>query len=81
MAHKKKILITAYDVDPYKGSESGFGWNMISQASRYNHIIAITRKNNRSRIEEYIKQNNICTDNLVFYYFDLPYYLRFWKLL
>jgi glycosyltransferase involved in cell wall biosynthesis len=79
MAYKKKILITAYDVDPYKGSESGFGWNMIFQASRYNHIIAITRKNNRSRIEEYIKQNDICTDNLVFYYFDLPYYLRFWK--
>jgi glycosyltransferase involved in cell wall biosynthesis len=75
----KKILITAYDVNPYKGSESGLGWNLIFQASKYNRVCAITRKNNRDEIERYIRQEKICTENLEFCYFDLPYYLRFWK--
>ena len=42
-----KILITAYAVNPYKGSEDGTGWNMIQEIAKYNNVIAITRKNNR----------------------------------
>lgn len=75
----KNILMTAYDVDPYKGSESGLGWNLIYQASRYNHVVAVTRKNNRKNIEQYIAENKLESDKLTFQYFDLPYYLRFWK--
>lgn len=75
----REILVTAYDVNPYKGSESGLGWNLILQASKYNRVCAITRKNNRAEIERYILQEGICTENLKFRYFDLPYYLRFWK--
>ncbi|GAB1268528.1 hypothetical protein NBRC116493_17810 [Aurantivibrio infirmus] len=74
-----KILITAYDVDPYQGSESGFGWNFIFQASRFNKVVAVTRQNNRRNIERFMTENNIGCDNLEFQYFDLPYYLRFWK--
>ncbi len=75
----KKILITAYDVDPYKGSESGLGWNIIYQASRYNNIQAITRLNNRPAIEKYIEEQGLEINNLEFHYFDLPYWMRFWK--
>jgi glycosyltransferase involved in cell wall biosynthesis len=71
--------MTAYDVNPFKGSESGMGWNFVFQASKYNHIKAVTRKNNKKNIEKYIRENNINTTNLEFYYYDLPYYLRFWK--
>ncbi len=75
-----KILITAYAVNPYKGSEDGSGWNFISQAARYNNVIAITRKNNRPAIEKFIKEHpREHFKNLTFYYFDLPYWLRFWK--
>lgn len=75
----KRILATAYDINPYKGSESETGWNFVIQIARYNKVIAITRKNNRQDIERYIKENNINNSNLRFDYFDLPYFLRFWK--
>ena len=75
----KTILASAYDVNPFKGSESGTGWNFIFQISRDFRVIAITRENNRSHIEKFIHDNNIDDTNLIFEYFDLPYFLRFWK--
>ena len=36
------ILATVYDINPYKGSESGTGWNLVKQISKYNKVIAIT---------------------------------------
>ena len=75
----KTVLVTAYDVDPFKGSESGMGWNLIRQIALRNKVIAVTRRNNRSNIENYMQERNIRVDNLAFYYFDLPYVLRFWK--
>lgn len=74
-----KVLITAYDVNPFKGSESGMGWNFIVQAARYAKVVAVTRCNNQKDIEEYLRINSINLGNIEFYYFDLPYYLRFWK--
>jgi len=73
------ILITAYDVNPYKGSESATGWNFIYQASKYYKVLAFTRKNNKSHIESFIRENNLCTTNLKFFYFDLPKWAMFWK--
>jgi len=75
----KTILATAYDIDPYKGSESATGWNFIYQISRFNKVIAITRKNNQESIDKYIKEFNIDQSNMKFYYYDLPYWMRFWK--
>ncbi len=74
------ILITAYAVNPYKGSEDGTGWNMIAQISKHNNVIAITRKNNQPAIEKYLEENKLEHSNqLTFEYFDLPYWMRFWK--
>ena len=42
-------------------------------------ITAITRENNRSHIEKFIHDNNIDDTNLIFRYFDLPYFLDFGK--
>ncbi len=75
----RTVLITAYDVNPFKGSESATGWNFIYQASKYNKVIAITRENNRHNIEKFISLNKIDSRNIKFYYFDLPYWARFWK--
>lgn len=75
----KTILATAYDIDPYKGSEAATGWNFVYQISRFNKVIAITRKNNRNNIEKYIQEHNIDSSNMSFYYYDLPYWMRFWK--
>lgn len=75
----KTILATAYDINPYKGSESGTGWNFILQISRFNKVIACTRLNNRKNIERFIKEEGIDISNISFHYYDLPYILRFWK--
>ena len=71
--------MTAYDINPYKGSESGTGWHFVLQGANYNKVIAITRKNNKTNIEKYIEEFEIEMTNIKFYYYDLPYYLRFWK--
>lgn len=76
----KTILITAYAVNPYKGSEDGTGWNIICQIARYQKVVAITRKNNRTAIEKYIEENpSEQWENMTFQYFDLPVWMRFWK--
>lgn len=76
----KTILVTAYAVNPYKGSEDGMGWNMILQIARFQKVIAITRENNQESIAKYISENVVENiENIQFEYFDLPYYLRFWK--
>jgi len=76
----KTILATAYAINPYKGSEDAMGWNYVTQIARFNKIIAVTRKNNRTGIEKYLSEHSTeTTNNIEFLYFDLPYWLRFWK--
>ncbi len=76
----KKILATAYAINAYKGSEDGMGWNFVLQIARFNKVLAITRQNNRSKIEKFIEENpNDLYQNIEFLYFDLPYWMRFWK--
>lgn len=77
---KKTILITAYAVNPYKGSEDGSGWNFIREAARHNRVIAITRENNGPHIERFLKEDaGFPHENLTMLYFDLPLWMRFWK--
>jgi len=76
----KTILATTYAVNPFKGSEDGMGWNFVCQIARNNKVIAITRENNQPHIEKYMLE--IPSDvyqNIQFLYFDLPYWMRFWK--
>jgi glycosyltransferase involved in cell wall biosynthesis len=76
----KTILASCYAVNPYKGSENGMGWNFVYQIARYNKVIAITRENNKEMIEQYMTQNqDLVFENITFLYFDLPYWMRFWK--
>jgi glycosyltransferase involved in cell wall biosynthesis len=76
----KTILASAYAVNPYKGSEDGMGWNFIRQIARHHRVIAITRVNNRPHIERYmVERPDETYSRIQFYYFDLPYWMRFWK--
>ena len=77
---KPTILVTAYAVNPYKGSEDGMGWNMILQIARFQKVIAITRENNQEAIDRFLNENQVQeAENIQFEYFDTPYYMRFWK--
>jgi len=78
----KKILVTAYAVNPYKGSEDGMGWNFILQIAKLNYVVAVTRKNNRTSIERYFDEHdelNELKQRITFLYFDWPQQLLWWK--
>lgn len=76
----KTILATTYAVKPGRGSEDGMGWNYVLQIARFNKVIAITRENNREDIEHFMLLNpSELYKNIEFCYFDLPYWMRFWK--
>lgn len=76
----KTILATCYAINPYKGSEDAMGWNFVYQIARFNKVFAITRENNKLAIEKFMNQNpDSVYDNITFLYFDLPYWMRFWK--
>jgi glycosyltransferase involved in cell wall biosynthesis len=80
MNNTKIILASAYAINPYKGSEDGMGWNFVMQIARFNRVIAITRCNNKQHIDRYMANNpNVLYKNIQFVYFDLPYWMRFWK--
>jgi len=76
----KTILASVYAVNPYKGSEDGTGWNLLLQMARFNRVIAVTRENNRPNIERYLGEHAVAEmANIRFEYFDLPYWMRWWK--
>jgi len=78
----KTVLITAYAVNPYKGSEDGMGWNFILQAARFQKVIAVTRRNNGPHIARYLADNPAVAAQAAgveFRYFDLPAWTRWWK--
>lgn len=75
---KLKIFVSAYACEPKLGSEIGVGWHWVLEMSKYFELWVLTRKSNQKTIEKWLKEN---TDyiSINFIYFDLPYYLRFWK--
>lgn len=75
---KLKIFVSAYACEPNEGSEIGVGWNWVLQMSKYFELWVLTRKSNQSNIETWIAKHPEY-ESINFIYFDLPYYLRFWK--
>lgn len=76
----KTILVTAYAVNPFKGSEDGMGWHFISEIAKQYKVIAITRENNEAAINEFMAANGQPHfSNIQWLYFDLPKALRFYK--
>lgn len=75
------IVILAYDCNPYEGSESWVGWNYIKQEIKYNRLIVVTSKENKTDIEDYIKKNpseDVCRAQFVFV--DENKYIKKYKL-
>jgi len=77
-SRKLKIFISAYACEPNLGSEIGVGWHWALEMSKYFDLWVLTRKSNQRTIETWLLVNP-CFQNINFIYFDLPYYLRFWK--
>lgn len=78
----RTILVTAYAVNPYKGSEDGMGWNFICQIAVYQNVIAVTRINNGPAIRKYMAEhpeNAGLYARIRFIYFDWPKWMILWK--
>lgn len=74
------ILVTAYAINPYKGSENGMGWNFVSQIAKRYRAIVITRENNLPQINKWIAEKpEPHLKNIHFVGYDLPPWQRFWK--
>ncbi|MDX1348958.1 MAG: glycosyltransferase family 4 protein [Putridiphycobacter sp.] len=68
----KTILITAYAVNPYNGSEDGTGWNIAREIAKTHKVILITRKNNIPFIEKFkAESTDSVLNNMQCYGFDL----------
>lgn len=78
MKKELKIFVSAYACEPNLGSEIGVGWHWVLEMSKYFKLWILTRKSNQATIETWL-ENNPTYKNIHFIYFDLPYYLRFWK--
>lgn len=78
MKTNQTILATCYAINPYKGSEDAMGWNFVYQIARFRKVFVVTRENNKTHIEKYMKENpDSLYENMNFLYFDLPYWMRF----
>ena len=77
-SRKLKIFISAYACEPNEGSEIGVGWHWVLEMSKYFDLWVLTRKSNQINIETWLLENP-SFKNINFIYYDLPYYLRFWK--
>lgn len=75
--HSMKILLSAYACSPGKGSDPGIGWNIAKELSKQHQVWVLTRQDNRAAIEAELIERPI--SNLHFVYYDLPYWLRWWK--
>lgn len=63
------ILISAYDCDPYAGSEAAIGWGWTYyNALEGNRVWCITREEHRENIEAFCKANPM--DNLSFIFLE-----------
>ncbi len=73
-----RILVIAYACEPGRGSEPGAGWMWSRMLARLGETCVVTRSNNRSAVEEGLRQ---MTEDARprFVYLDLPAWARFWK--
>ena len=69
------VLVNAYAVNPYWGSEQGMGWNWVVNIARYCNVYVITEGEFRDNIEEAMMSLSQ-KDNLQFYYNPLPTKVR-----
>jgi glycosyltransferase involved in cell wall biosynthesis len=77
LSEMRRILLSAYACEPFRGSEPGVGWNWVRQASRFGQIWVITRSNNRKNIDKALSREPF--SNVQFVYVDLPKWARVWK--
>ena len=70
----RKILVSAYGCEPFRGSEAGVGWNWILQMARFNELYVIARSNDKEKIEKNLPEG--FKQTVHFFYYDTCSLLR-----
>lgn len=67
-----KILLSCYDVRPYRGSEASVGWNFSLSLAKKHEVVVIANLFCKEDIDKYFEVNNVIP-NLHFYYLNLDF--------
>src|SRR6185503_9844827 len=71
MSRRKRVLLSAFACEPYKGSEPEVGWQWAMQISRFHDVTVLTRHQYRATIEKVLKALPADRPKPEFVYFDL----------
>ena len=70
------VLLSAYACEDKKGSEPETGLKWAMEILKLNNeLTVLTRKNNKSSIEDFLKFHGIKSQKLKFIYFECPNFL------
>jgi glycosyltransferase involved in cell wall biosynthesis len=72
------ILISAYSVSPFYGSESGVAWSFIKELAKDHTLFVLTRTRNKHDLEKVISTLDY-KERLFFFYFDIPFFCKLYK--
>ena len=66
-----KVLLSVFECDPYKGSDSYVGWSYAVSLAKYHDVYALTRTENKESIEHYLLYHSAPElQNIHFIYVD-----------
>jgi hypothetical protein len=70
-----RILVSAYDCEPNRGSENGVGWNWARIMAGLGHqVTVVTASHHMRAIESWSSQNGKHKFRIVYFGFPWPYY-------
>jgi glycosyltransferase involved in cell wall biosynthesis len=72
MSLRKRVLLSAFACEPYKGSEPEVGWQWAMQISRFHDVTVLTRHQYRAPVEKVLKTLPADRPKPEFVYFDMP---------
>src|SRR5689334_20475593 len=72
MSRRKRVLLSAFACEPYKGSEPEVVWQWDMQISRFNNVTDLTREQYRVPVEKVLNDLPPDQPKPEFIYFDLP---------
>ena len=63
------VLVSAFECNPYKGSDSYVGWAYVTNMAKLNQVYVLTREANKVDIEKFFSENEMVqSSNLHFSY-------------
>src|SRR5882757_9053377 len=76
MSRRKRVLLSAFACEPFKGSEPEVGWQWAMQIARFHDVTVLTQSKYRAPIERALKGLPGQQPKPEFLYFDLPAWLQ-----